>query len=50
MERRGGDWRRVDEMQDWADRDSWRLQKSTHKCGNNSRKKKCDPFLPLICL
>jgi hypothetical protein len=25
IERRGGNWRRVDEMQEWAVRDSWRL-------------------------
>jgi hypothetical protein len=25
VERRGGGWRRVNEMQEWADRDSWRL-------------------------
>jgi hypothetical protein len=24
VERRGGDWRRIDEMQEWADRNSCR--------------------------
>jgi hypothetical protein len=41
MYRRGRDWRRVDEMQERADRGGWRLlHKSTHRCGNDWRRKK----------
>jgi hypothetical protein len=40
VKKRGWDWMMVDEMQEWADRDSLRLLcMSTHKCGNDIRKK-----------
>jgi hypothetical protein len=37
--REGGDWRRTDEIQEWADRDSRRLL-CKEKCGNDLRRKK----------
>jgi hypothetical protein len=41
VERRGGDWRQVNQIQEWAYTElETPMQKSTHKCGNNLRRRK----------
>jgi hypothetical protein len=52
VERREQDWRRVDEVQEWADTRHLEtpMQKLTHRCGNNFSKKKCWHFISIFHL